>query len=92
MLFYEVNSWEVSRHPDEDEGHISTKIPCKQSNAKFLLQISSSQSDFLSSLAQWLCQIFSLQIQILATLKCPGWITSRVDSIPSWYVYLYKNV
>lgn len=56
MRFYEVNSYEVPRHSD-DEGHINTKILCKHSNAKCLMQIPCSQSDFLSSLAQFLCQV-----------------------------------
>lgn len=70
MRFYEVKSCEhVSRQPGEDEGHTSTKILCKRSNAKRLIQIRCSQSDFFSSLARYLCQIFSLQIKMLATAR-----------------------
>lgn len=93
ILFYEVNSWEFSRHPDEDEGHINTEIQCKHSNAKCLKQMSSSQSDFLSSLHSGPAKYSPFRSKYWPLcLKCSSWITSWVDSIPSWYVCLYKNV
>lgn len=55
MRLDEVNSYEVPRYSDS-EGRMNTKILCKHSNAKCLMQIPRSQSDFLSSLAQFLCQ------------------------------------
>lgn len=94
MRFYEVNSYEEPRHSG-DEGRINTKTLCKHSNAKCLMQIPCSQSDFLSSFAQFLlsskCTYFRWKFWSLC-LKYPGWITCCVGSVPSWYVYLYKNV
>lgn len=67
MRFYEVNSSEVPRHSD-DEGCTNTKILCKHSNAKCLMQIPCSWSDFLSSIAQFLCQV---NISLLDENTCP---------------------
>lgn len=55
MRLDEVNSYEVPRYSDS-ESRMNTKILRKHSNAKCLMQIPRSQSDFLSSLEQFLCQ------------------------------------
>lgn len=54
MRFHEVNSSEVPRH--SGESCINTKMLCKHRHAKCLMQIPCFQPDFLSSLAQFLCQ------------------------------------
>lgn len=94
MRFYEVNGCEVPRHSD-DEGRINMKILCKHSNAKCLMQIPCSQPDFLSSLAQFLCQVnilLSWWKSWPLYLKYLGWIATCVSGTPPWYAYLYKDV